>query len=152
MSFDRKSDSKGCHCNTDDKAVRTVWCLQRTGDQVVRTAWCLQRKGVKVLRTVWCFKTNRWRSRSTQFERRADVSSEPVPKSFENGKPLMYVFPCKVTFIFIIKIQNLEINKRVNGTEKKIWWLKWFYRWIWISLRRLYSIRCWCKRLWNKGL
>ena len=31
----------------------------------------------------------------------------------------MYVFPCKVTFIFIMKIQILEMNKRVNGTEKK---------------------------------
>ena len=53
------------------------------------------------------------------FERRADVSGERVPKPLENGKPLMYVSPCKVTFIFIIEIQILEINKRLNGTEKK---------------------------------
>ena len=88
-----------CFIQTDDQAVRTGWCFYRTDDKAVRTGWCFRQTDEQAVRTGWCFYRTDDRSRSNgcKFSWTADkrlVNRKP----FENGKPLMYIFPWKTTF------------------------------------------------------
>ena len=104
-------NSKGCY-DRYDQAVRTAWCLQWTGDRVIWTAWCLQRMGDPSHWNSLMFLTNGQLSCSNRFMfqqpawcflQTGDQAVWMVDKQlvngklFENGKPLEYVFLCKVT-------------------------------------------------------